>query len=177
MVAAGRLSYEKGHDILIKAVQIAKNLTPEFYVDIFGLGPEMESLKKLSRQLGVDHLIHLRGFVDDIKPIFREADLMVLPSRSEGMPYVILEAWSQKLAVLSTAVGGVPQMIEDGHNGFIVPPEDTEVFAQKLTEILRNPNKLIEVGQRGFDTAQSRYNFESQAKLLERVYAKFVDMT
>ena len=65
-------------------------------------------------------------------PLFRKSDMLVLPSRSEGMPNVILEAWSQKLGVVSTSVGGVPEMIEHQQSGLLAPPEKPELLAEHL---------------------------------------------
>jgi len=175
VVAAGRLSYEKGLDILLKAVPLVDTKARPFQVEIYGHGPEKGRLRKMAAALNVSGKVVFRGFVDDIKPIFRQADWLVLPSRSEGMPNVILEAWSQKLAVLATAVGGVPEMIEDGINGLLVPPENPRALADKLISAMSDPEIRITCGENGWRTARDHYNYEKQARLLEELYREYMN--
>ncbi|MEW5925077.1 MAG: glycosyltransferase family 4 protein [Candidatus Zixiibacteriota bacterium] len=175
VVAAGRLSREKGYDILLEAVSLIRESPPPFMISIYGHGPDEEMLKNMAEKLGITDVIKFCGFVDDIKPIFRRADFMVLPSRSEGMPNVVLEAWSQKLGVLSTAVGGVPEMIEPGQNGLLVPSEDPKALGEGLLQALNNPAKMDEYGEKGFETVRERYSYQKQAELLEKIYMDIVN--
>ncbi len=169
-VCAGRLSYEKGQDVLVEAVAKIKEQASEFRIDVYGHGPEEENLRKLIAALGVERQIKLRGFIDNILPVLKEADFMILPSRSEGMPNILLEAWSQKLAVISTTVGGVPEMITDRENGVLCPPEKPERLGDVLLEMLQNTGKLEEFGETGYETVRTRYSYSVQAKILKNIY-------
>jgi len=169
-VCAGRLSFEKGQDILVEAAACIKERAPEFRIDVYGHGPEEENLKKKIAELGVEKQIRLCGFIDDVLPVLKEADFMILPSRSEGMPNILLEAWSQKLAVISTTVGGVPEMIEDRVNGALCPPEDPGKLGEILLEMLKNPGKLEQFGEAGYKTVKSRYSYSVQAEILKEIY-------
>ncbi len=174
IVAAGRLSFEKGYDVLLKAVSLVKDGTPDFRISIYGSGPEEDRLRSMISEFKVSDNVNLCGFVDDILPVFRKADFMVLPSRSEGMPNVILEAWSQALGVLSTAVGGVPDMIEDGESGLLVEPENPEKMAEKLMFAINNPRNMYRYGQVGFNLVSTEYTYDKQAEILERIYSDYV---
>jgi glycosyltransferase involved in cell wall biosynthesis len=175
VVAAGRLSYEKGYDILLKAISSIKDKVPDFVVSIYGHGPEKGNLLRLVEELGVSDRVRFCGFIDDVKPVFRESDFLILPSRSEGMPNVILEAWSQQLGVLSTAVGGVPEMIEDNVSGLLSTPDDAEALADRLMYAIEHPDKMAEFGRKGFEIVRERYSYEKQAELLENIYTEFLE--
>lgn len=175
VVAAGRLSREKGYDILLEAVARIKDNAPPFMISIYGHGPDEEMLRATVGRLGLSDNVEFCGFVDDIKPVFREADFMILPSRSEGMPNVILEAWSQKLGVLSTAVGGVPEMIQPGENGLLAPPEDIDGLAERLLYALGNPTEMDKYGEAGYRTVRQRYSYERQAEILEKIYSEILN--
>ncbi len=170
-ICAGRLSSEKGQDILIRAAAFIKDRFPDFRIDIYGHGPEEKKLKEMTAELSVTAQIRFCGFVDNILPVLKEADFMILPSRSEGMPNILLEAWSQKLAVISTAVGGVPEMITDGINGILVEPEKPELLGESLLKLLQNPAKLELYGDVGYDMVKRKYSYSVQAELLKEVYS------
>lgn len=171
-VCAGRLSAEKGQDVLVRAAASIKEKAPAFRIDIYGHGPEEVRLKKMTEELGVSDNIRFCGFVDNILPILKESDFMILPSRSEGMPNILLEAWSQKLAVISTTVGGVPEMIEDGVNGALSPPEDPERLGKVLLKMLQNRPELAKLGETGYETVRARYSYTVQGNLLKNIYQK-----
>ena len=175
VIAAGRLSREKGYDVLLEAVALIGKSAPSFVISIYGHGPDEEMLKNMADKLGITDRVKFRGFVDNIKPLLRRADFMVLPSRSEGMPNVVLEAWSQKLGVLSTAVGGVPEMIESGQNGLLVPSEDPKALSEGLLDALNNPGQMDKYGERGFETVRERYSYQKQAELLEKIYMDIIN--
>jgi len=169
-ICAGRLSFEKGQDVLVDAVAGIKEYAPEFRIDIYGHGPEEENLKKQIAEKGVAKQIKLCGFVDNILPVLKNADFMILPSRSEGMPNILLEAWSQKLAVISTSVGGVPEMITDGVNGVLAPSEDPKRLGELLLDVLQHPVKLEEYGEAGYRTVREKYSYSVQAEILKDIY-------
>ncbi len=148
IVAAGRLSYEKGYDVLLRAVANIHETVPPFKIFIYGHGPEDDRLKRMAEELKITSCIEFCGFVDAILPILHDSDWLILPSRSEGMPNILLEAWSQKLGALSTAVGGVPEMIEHRQSGLLSPPDNPNVLGDQIRYALENPECMIEYGER-----------------------------
>jgi len=169
LVAAGRLSLEKGYDVLVRALAMvppAKKLV----VDVYGEGPELQRLETMVGELGIGDRITFKGFVDDVLPRLRTADAMVLPSRSEGMPNILLEAWSQKTAVISTAVGGVPEMIHHDGLGLVCPPENPEAMAEKLSWACENHDALLAMGEAGYREVQARYTYAVQSAMLMDIY-------
>lgn len=173
-IAAGRLSYEKGYDVLLEAAAIVKKTTGKFTIDIYGHGPEDEKLNEISTRLDLKENVFFKGFVDDVLPVLKAADCLVLPSRSEGMPNILLEAWSQKLGVVSTSVGGVPEMIIDNVGGLICEPEKPEELADIMIKAIKDLPGTIKAGEDGYNLVRNQYTFEKQAELLREIYADHV---
>ena len=174
IVAAGRLSSEKGYDILMDALALVSKQAPAFLVDIYGEGPEEQRLKQKVIELKLTDKVNFPGFVSDLLPVFRKADLLVLPSRSEGMPNVVLEAWSQHVAVVAAAVGGLPEMIRHGENGWLADPEDPADLARNIEAAISDSSKMHYYGQMGYETLVERYSFQRQALLLDHVYRQIL---
>lgn len=134
IVFLGRISIEKGLDVLFNAiVLIKKNI--DIHLDIIGSGPMRTELEQLAEKLGISSNITWLGRVASGQPLFdalSQGDTFVLSSFSEGMPSVIPEAMSQGLPVVATDVGGVREILLDGQCGLIVPPGDPESLAQAL---------------------------------------------
>ncbi len=169
-IAAGRLSHEKGYDVLLRACALVKNAFTNFRVDIYGHGPEEANLKSMTDSLNLKEFIYFKGFVDDVLPVLKAADALVLPSRSEGMPNIVLEAWSQKLGVVSTAVGGVPEMIINDTGGLTCPPENPAALSEIMLRAIKHPNETIKFGTDGYHLVQTAYTFERQAEILRKIY-------
>jgi glycosyltransferase involved in cell wall biosynthesis len=132
--AIGRLSPEKGVDVLIEAV----SLLPARSVSIVlaGNGPERAALEQQAVALGLRSDIHFLGTVEDVASLYRQLDLVVLPSRSEGLPNVLLEALSADVPVVATAVGAVPEVLTDEAAGRIVAPGDPYALAEAIRQSL-----------------------------------------
>jgi len=171
IVAAGRFSHEKGFDLLLKAVAEIKDQAPPFEIHLYGLGIEETRLRQMAKQLGIENLIHFCGFVEDILPVMAKMDFMIISSRSEGMPVIVLEAWSQQIGVLATAVGGIPEMIESGVNGLLVNPEDTKELAEKLLWGINNRQEMARFGEQGCRLVKEKYTYNAQAERLRELYS------
>jgi glycosyltransferase involved in cell wall biosynthesis len=170
VIAAGRFSHEKGFDVLLKAVAEIKDKSMPFEIHLYGLGIEENRLRQMVKRLKIDHLIRFCGFVDDILPVLSEMDFMALSSRSEGMPVIILEAWSQQLGVLATAVGGIPEMIKSGESGILVDPENVKELAKKLLWAIENREEMVRYGRRGYSLVKQKYTHSVQSDELRKLY-------
>ena len=175
IIAAGRFSFEKGFDHLLDAISEIKKQAPRFKLHLYGKGPEETNLREKAILLELTDQIDFCGFVDDILPIFAKMDMLVLSSRSEGMPVIILEAWSQAVGVLATAVGGVPELITSDKYGIVVEPENIKQLADKLLWALNNINKVKECGNNGRELLQKEYIYEVQAEKLRKIYSTITD--
>jgi glycosyltransferase involved in cell wall biosynthesis len=138
LLVAGRLSGEKGHVDLIDAVARLGSNSPQkrFRLLIAGDGPERECIQQRIKRLGVAAFVTLLGFQGDLRPYYTMADMMILPSHSEGSPNVLLEAMAAGLPVLATAVGGVPDIVQDSQTALLVGQGDATAMADAIGRLL-----------------------------------------
>ncbi len=169
-ICGGRLSFEKGYDLLINAIKLLNAKVANYKVDIYGDGPEHRNITNLINDNNLQDRVELKGFVNDIKPIMKQADCLILPSRSEGMPNIVLEAWSQKLAVVSMAVGGVPEMVSNNVDGIICEAGDIDQLAEALLKIIDGSVDPVELGEAGYHKVKDRYSYAAQNRILQQHY-------
>ncbi len=138
ILCVGRLVVEKGQDALIRACSSLAGSGGDFRCDIIGEGPERSALETLIRELAAQHHVRLLGsrpHADVLQQLAR-ATLAVLPSRSEGIPVFLMEAMAMRVAVIGPRITGVPELIDDGHTGFLVLPDNPMLLAEKMRILL-----------------------------------------
>ncbi|MDX0408185.1 glycosyltransferase [Sinorhizobium medicae] len=159
IVSVGRAVSKKGYDILLKALSLLPaDLSWRF--DHIGAGELTGKLQVLAGELGLEDRIGWHGALDqkEVLSRYREADIFALASRvaangdRDGLPNVLVEASSQRLACISTAVSGIPELIDDGHNGMLVPPESPTALAAAMERLIRDPDLRRRLG----DAAERR---------------------
>ena len=163
--AAGRLSTEKGFDVLVAAAERVLRAHPSAGFVLFGDGPERSRLQRRINAAGLSQSFILSGFRADLDHFLPHFDLLVLPSHTEGLPNVVLEAFAAGVPVVATAVGGTPEVIEDGVSGYLVPPGDAERMADRIGELLTVPEVLPDMGRQGRLRVQEKFGFANQARL------------
>ena len=139
LVAAGRLTRQKGFDLLLQALPAVVAQRPDLRVLIAGEGPERRALAGQAGRLRLQERVRFLGARDDLEALFAAAHGFVLPSRSEGSPYVLLEAMALGLPVVATEVGGVPAMLDGGANGLLVRAEDPPALAAAILSLVQFP--------------------------------------
>ncbi|GAC1463449.1 MAG: glycosyltransferase [Isosphaeraceae bacterium] len=160
---AGRLSPEKGYKLLIDAAAAVVGEHPDISFIHFGDGPLRRPLGQRIADLGLAERFLLAGFRTDLHRVLPHLDLFVLPSYTEGLPVVVLEAFASGLPVVATAVGGTPEVVEDGFNGRLVPPGDTRALAQRINELLHDSSGRRFMGDHGRALVADRFTFQAQA--------------
>jgi glycosyltransferase involved in cell wall biosynthesis len=149
ILCVARLSKEKGVDILLESV---KNI-PDVQLIIAGDGPEREFLENSSSS----NVLFL-GFRDDIPNLLSQADVLCVPSRSEGLGLSALEAMVAGVPVVASRVGGLPEVILDGETGLLVQPEDPEALRIALQTLLDDPERRKSMGVAGRKRAEARFD-------------------
>lgn len=132
----GRLSPEKGVDVFLEACGLLAARGKTFAALVAGDGPERDRLQTLSRRLQLEPHVHFLSHVRDIASIYGQLDLLVLPSRSEGLPNALLEALQADLPIVATRVGGVPEVIGSSTAAVLVPPESADALAGGIERAL-----------------------------------------
>jgi glycosyltransferase involved in cell wall biosynthesis len=147
----GRLTPEKGFLMAVSAFAEARRLAgaeAEIELHVYGDGPLLEVFR---RGVARRHLsgVHFYGWAppEDVLQILAGLDALLLTSRQEGLPYVLLEAMTAGCPVLATAVGGIPEVIEDGRTGFLVAPGDVAAAAQAILALARDPERAAGIGE------------------------------
>jgi glycosyltransferase involved in cell wall biosynthesis len=138
LIALGRMSYEKGFDLLIRAHAKVLKRSIDHNLLILGSGLLRDKLRELSTHLGVSGSVFMPGYVDNPYPLLKNATAFVLSSRYEGFPAVVFEALSLGTPVVATACGGPAEILSDGENGILVLPEDVNSLADGIYNILSN---------------------------------------
>jgi glycosyltransferase involved in cell wall biosynthesis len=156
LLGVARLVPKKGIEVLLAALAA---LPPELHwrYEHVGGGPRRDALTALAGPLGLADRIAWRGALphDRVVDAYRAADLFVLASRiapdgdRDGLPNVLLEAGALELPVVASRVGAVPELIEDGVNGRLVPPDDPAALAEALTALIRDPTARLRCGRAG----------------------------
>jgi glycosyltransferase involved in cell wall biosynthesis len=168
--AVGRLSAEKGFDLLIRAAHRLIRATYDMDLLIIGDGDQRRSLEALVSELGCDERIHLLGYQSDTLRCYEAMDVFALSSLSEGLPNVILEAMAMEIPVVATRVGGVPQIIGDDENGLIVEPGSLEGLVEALRRLLEDGRSRARLGQAGHRSVMTNHSFEARMRRVRTHY-------
>jgi glycosyltransferase involved in cell wall biosynthesis len=159
----GRLSEEKAPRTF---VEIARRLSshPDIDFCMAGEGPERAAVLKLIAKYRLGERIFAPGLVRDVRPLLAASDVVVVPSRLDGMPQVVVEAQMFSKPVVGSAVGSLPEMIEDGVTGFVCTAGDVEAFRARIEQLHESPELRHSMGQRGRAFATARYDLGKMAE-------------
>jgi glycosyltransferase involved in cell wall biosynthesis len=147
LVAVGRLNYQKGFDLLLRAFKKSMEGIPNLHLTIVGDGPEAKSLTRLADRLGILEAVTFAGHQDNPYPFMAHADLLVSSSRWEGLPNVVLESLACGTPVLAfDCPGGTREIIRDGENGWLVPLPDLDAMSGRMVSVARGEDKLALTG-------------------------------
>lgn len=169
VLTAARLSDQKGHPTLLAAAAEV----PEAVFAIAGDGPERSRLEALAERLGVADRVRFLGSRDDVPELLAAADVFALPSLYEGTSLAVLEAMAARRAVVSSAIGGTDELIEDGRSGLLVPPGDAGALAAALRRLLGD--RELREGLAGRARERVERDF-TQAAMADRVIAAYEEV-
>ena len=170
-----RLSREKGVDLFIEAAKFVLIKIPEAKFFIAGAGSLKDALIKRAKDLNIYNSIYFVGFVgDNLVSFLNELDVVVFPSMKEGLPLALLEAMSMKKIVIVSDAGGMPEVVEDGKNGFVVKKGDADAIYQKLIFVYNNMSSLNELADSAAETIKKRFNIETCADKTFDLFMKFL---
>ena len=165
ILSVGRFQPKKGFDVLLRALALVRH---HAVLTLVGYGPEEQRLRRLARALRLEDRIRWTGQVDHlaVRSLYRENDLFVLASRiardgdRDGLPNVVVEALSQGLPVVASRVSALPEIVEDGVNGRLVPPEDPAALAAALSELTEDPVARRRMGAAGIHRVAEGWDVE-----------------
>ena len=170
LAVIGRLVPIKGHDVLLRAVAAVRSDLPGITLEIAGDGPLEQELRSTAARLGLDGVASFLGRVAPAAPVFERAEVVVVPSFGEGFGMVALEAMERGRPVIASAVGGLPEIVEDGRTGLLVPVGDAEALARAIRELAGDPARAAATAAAGRLRAIEGFAQERCTDRIEAIY-------
>jgi glycosyltransferase involved in cell wall biosynthesis len=168
----GRIGKRKGvYDIIESMRQVRSD---NVQVHLYGDG-ELDQLQKLVQEQGLEHCVKVCGWIDGSTKdaTFRSADVLLLPSYNEGLPISVLEAMAYGLPVLATDVGGIPEAVIEGQNGFLISPGQCDVLADRIERLASSLELRQKMGRVGYEMAATQFSLPVIIQQLESLYDEF----
>jgi glycosyltransferase involved in cell wall biosynthesis len=178
LVSVGRAVGKKGYDVLLKALSLLP-ADLHWRFEHIGAGELTSQLKTLATELGVSDRIAWKGALDqtDVLAHYRTSDIFALACRitadgdRDGLPNVLVEASSQRLPCVSTAISGVPELLVDGENGRVVPSEDPQALAAALEQLIRDPALRLRLGDAAERKVREQFDHHTSIDQLAGLFA------
>ncbi len=168
----GRLHREKGLYEALEALKMAQTQGVRAHFVIAGSGPEEKSLRRFAEERGLNDTVAFAGpvFGDGKLELLSAADVFLLPSYREGLPYALLESMAAGTPVITTRVGGIPDVVTDRINGMLVPRRDADAIARAIVELACDPAALGRMSEACRRTIEAGYSIERQSREIARLY-------
>jgi glycosyltransferase involved in cell wall biosynthesis len=165
-----RLEAEKGHRTLLEAWPLVLAAVPSAWLLIVGEGSEQDSLEAQAELAGISGRVVFTGRREDVPAVTAALDISVLPSYREAQGLSVLEAMALSRPVVASAVGGIPEMIEDGVSGLLVPPHDCEALAAAIVRLLTDHPLADTIARHGHDLVHERFCIEQMVRSISDLY-------
>ena len=156
----GRMTGVKRTDDVLESLRLLRGRGIDAVLLLVGDGPDRDHVEQRASELGIVRNCLFLGYQEDVSGWYRAFDAMILPSANEGTPVVVIEALAAGCPVVATSVGGVPDVVREGVDGFLVPPRDTEALAERLLRLAEDPELRARMGAAGRESVPSRYAVE-----------------
>ncbi|MFZ9038919.1 MAG: glycosyltransferase family 4 protein [Gammaproteobacteria bacterium] len=176
LVCASRLQPHKNIPVLLHACALLRDRGKIFRCVVLGDGDDRAKLEALRDSLGLSDLVQFCGLTsqEEVRGWWREASVGLLPSLAEGMPVSLMEALACAVPVVATAVGGIPEMISSGDNGYVVPVNDPPAMADAVMKILEDPRRASGMGKSARETALARFSLDHQVDRLIDIWQQML---
>jgi glycosyltransferase involved in cell wall biosynthesis len=175
IVYVGRMEPQKGLDWFLASAGSWLDRIPGTELLLVGDGPQRADLERISRQAGITARVHFAGWQPQIPEILAASRLLILPSRWEGMPNVVLQAMASRLPVLATDVEGVRELLGEGADAQTVPPGNASAIAGKLVQILSDASLAVSLGAQNRTRAEKRFDIHAMVAAYEGLWISLLD--
>jgi glycosyltransferase involved in cell wall biosynthesis len=159
----GRLSAEKDHQTFLEAMRLVHRAVPSVAAIVIGKGPDELALIKATERLGLGRVVTFLGAPPEIMALLASLDVLVLSSRTEGLPTVLLEGQALGVPVVTTDGGGARETVREGETGFIVPCGDSQQLAARMIQLLQDEPLRCSLGEKGRAHVFSRFSADRMA--------------
>lgn len=172
IVTVAALAPHKAHTDLLKAARYVKETHPDVRFLIAGDGELRQNIEDQIKHLELENVVHMLGFMEDIAAVFRAGDIFAITSEEEGLCTSILDAMYFGLPVVATSAGGIPEIVHDQQNGFIVPVHDYMSFGERLNVLIESPERRKKMGEK----AKALLKENTVKKTIEQTLAVYHDL-
>ncbi len=173
-VTVAVLREPKGIQFMLQAMAQLRETNPNLQYLVVGDGEHGPTLKEMARSLGLENQVVFAGQRKDIPDILSVCDFFVLPTRTEALPTVLMEAMAAQKAIIASNVGGVPEMIQDGVNGRLLPPGDVSALVKACAQLADDSARRNAWGTAGQAICREKFNIEQQIISLENLYTSLI---
>jgi len=177
LVCVGRLTAQKGQLMLLEALRKLVDEGVELRLVLAGDGEMRPQVEQRIAEYRLEDHVEITGWIDSQEVARRLLDsrALVLPSFAEGLPVVIMEAFALRRPVLSTYVAGIPELVEPGRNGWLVPAGNVDALSEAIRALMETPaERLGEMGRAGADAVRARHHLPTEVSRLEKIFQEFV---
>lgn len=171
----GRLAPEKDHRMFLRAAKLICGGLSDVFFLVVGDGPEQSGLERLAHEWGIADHVRFLGNLNPVTRVLPLLDVGVLSSYTESFPVSVLEIMAFKKPVVVTDVGGLREMIDDGVEGFVVPPRDADSLAERIRLLLEDRQRAALMGARGRQRVESEWTAERMARQFEQLFCEVFD--
>jgi glycosyltransferase involved in cell wall biosynthesis len=171
----GRMTAVKRTDDVIRALRGLVERGVDAYLCLVGDGPDRDHLERYAHELGVVKRCLFVGYQDDVARFYSAIDALVLPSVNEGTPVSVMEALAAQRPVVATRVGGTPDVIRDGVDGYLVEVGDANALSERLAGLANDPERRARMGAKGREQVLGRYAVERLVDDIDRLYRSLLD--
>jgi glycosyltransferase involved in cell wall biosynthesis len=173
----GRLAAVKGLPVLFQAMQGLTQNIPQFQLTVIGDGPDRTALEQMATDMGLGNHVDFVGYKSqsEVAQMLQTQDMLVLPSFAEGVPVVLMEAMASSLPVVTTQIAGVPELVQDGVSGRLVPPGDADALREAMQQVLSNTAQAEQMGYAGRAKVVNEFDIRQEAAWLGTLIQGYVD--
>ncbi len=170
LISVGRLTEAKDQITLLSAIELLKKQGRNIFLIVVGDGELRIPLEKEIAQKKLTDCVYLTGSRSDVYRLLPGVDAFILSSKREGFPMSILEAMAAGLPVIATKVGGIPEVIKDGENGILVPPQDQNFLANAICHVLDDSELSANLAHRARITVEQNYSIQAVTEVYTKIY-------
>lgn len=174
VAGVGRLNPQKNFALFLDiAAQLAPRF-PDLHFLLAGDGPEEQMLREKASALGIANRVTFSGYVGDTRLVYLAADVLLMPSRYEGLPMTLLEAMAMGLPVVASKLDGIAEVISDGAEGFLSPSDDAALFVERTTALLADAELSSRISQNARAKIEAHFSVERMTSAVEDIYDRFL---
>lgn len=170
----GRLYPDKGHRFFLEAFKELSMEFPQIRALVVGEGPLREPLSEMIKARGLEGRVQLVGQRDDMDVVYNSIDFIVIPSLTEGLPFVLLEAMLYRLPVVATSVGDIPCLVDHKETGYLVPPSNSLSIKEGMKYLLSNPGEAKHMSDKAHRLVCANFSANMMVKRIEEIYCSLI---